>query len=118
MLVSIGQQVGQAIANSQLFSEVKEKAQNWEASYTALREANAQLTRRAETLERQIQELHHAEQQIWVALAASQRARRSSPVKQTSNAEGDEQLVATLKRILAAMNKQRKEKREILSQIA
>jgi GAF domain-containing protein len=118
MLVSIGQQVGRAIANSQMFSEVKEKAQNWEASYTALQKANAQLTKRAETLERQIQELHHAEQQIWVALAASQRARRNSPVKKASGPEGDEQLVATLKRILAAMNKQRREKREILSQIA
>jgi GAF domain-containing protein len=118
MLVSIGQQVGQAIANSKMFSEVKEKAQNWETSYTALQDANAQLTKRAETLERQIQELHQAEQQIWVALAASQRARRKEPVKKASSPEGDEQLVATLKRILAAMNKQRRDKREILSQIA
>jgi GAF domain-containing protein len=117
MLVSIGQQVGQAIANSQMFTEVQEKAQNWEVSYSTLQEANAQLAKRAEALERQIQDLHHAEQQIWVALAASQRARRHTPSR-SSGPEGDEQLAATLKRILAAMSKQRQEKREILSRIA
>jgi GAF domain-containing protein len=118
MLVSIGQQVGQAIANSKMFNEVRAKAQSWEVSYTALQKANAQLTKRAETLERQIQELHHAEQQIWVALAASQRARRNMPVKASADSDEDEQLVATLKRILAAMSKQRQEKKQILSKIA
>jgi GAF domain-containing protein len=116
MLVSIGQQVGRAIANSKMFAEVQEKAQSWEASYSALQKANAELTKRAETLERQIQELHQAEQQIWVALAASQRARRQTPAG--TSPEEDEQLAATLRRILAAMSKQKQEKRQILSRIA
>jgi GAF domain-containing protein len=114
MLMSIGRQVAQAIENSQKFTEVQEKAQNWETGYSALQQTNAELTKRAEALERQIQDLHQAEQQIWMALAASQRA-----AHQTSDgSQGDEELAATLKRILAAMSKQRKEKRQMLSQVA
>ncbi|MBN1993622.1 MAG: GAF domain-containing protein [Anaerolineae bacterium] len=113
MLVSIGRQVAHAVANSQMYSEVQEKAQNWESSYSALQQANLELTRRAEALERQIQELHQAEQQIWVALAASQRAAHHSP-----EAQADEELMATLKRILAAMSKQKQEKQQMLSRVA
>lgn len=112
MLSSISDQVAQAIANSKKFTEVQQKAENWETSYSTLQKANAELTRRAEALERQIQDLHHAEQQIWTALAASQQAARHS------NAEGDEQLENTLKRILAAMNKQHQEKQQMLSNAA
>lgn len=112
MLVSIGRQVALAVDNAQQFTEAQEKAQTWETSYSALQEANAELTKRAEVLERQIQDLHHAEQQIWIALAASQRAARHP-----SDPSEDEQLVATLKRILAAMNRQRQEKKQILSRI-
>jgi hypothetical protein len=112
MLGSISGQVAQAIANSQRFTEVQEKAENWESSYSTLQKANAELTRRAEALERQIQDLHQAEQQIWTALAASQKAARHS------GPEGDEQLANTLKRILAAMSKQQQEKQQMLSNAA
>ncbi|MFC1975549.1 GAF domain-containing protein [Chloroflexota bacterium] len=115
MLMSIGRQVALAIENSQKFTEVQEKAQNWESSHSTLQQTNAELTKRAEALERQIQDLHQAEQQIWVALAASQRAAHHTS---EGSSQGDEQLAATLKRILAAMNKQRKEKRQMLSQVA
>jgi GAF domain-containing protein len=111
MLSSISGQVAQAIANSQRFTEVQEKAENWESSYSKLQQANAELTRRAEVLERQIQDLHHAEQQIWTALAASQQAARANP-------QGDEQLANTLRRILDAMNKQQQEKQQLLSNTA
>jgi GAF domain-containing protein len=112
MLVSIGRQVAYAVANSQMFTEAQAKAQNWEDNYSNLQRANTELIRRAETLERQIQDLHQAEQQIWVALAASQRAAR--------HATGDEgeELAITLKRILAAMGKQRQEKKTLLAQVA
>ncbi len=114
MLASISSQVAQAIANSQKFTEVQNKAQNWETSYSALKAANAELTKRAEALEKQIQDLHHAEQQIWTALAASKRAAR-----QTQGAEDDEQQLAnTLKRILEAMSKQQQEKQQLLSNAA
>jgi GAF domain-containing protein len=114
MLMSIGQQVAQAIENSQKFIEVQEKAQNWETGYSALQQTNVELTKRAEALERQIQDLHQAEQQIWMALAASQRAAHHT----SDGSQGDEQLAATLKRIMAAMNEKRKEKRQMLSQVA
>jgi GAF domain-containing protein len=113
MLVSIGRQVAYAVDNAQQFTEVQEQAQNWETNYSALQQANAELTKRAEALERQIQDLHQAEQQIWVALAASQHAARHSV-----DHKEDEQLAATLKRILAAMSKQREEKKQLLSKIA
>jgi len=112
MLSSISSQVAQAIANSQKFTEVQEKAESWESSYSTLQRANAELTKRAEALERQIQDLHQAEQQIWTALAASQQAARHS------GPESDEQLANTLKRILAAMTKQQQEKRQMLSKAA
>jgi GAF domain-containing protein len=115
MLMSIGRQVAQAIENSQKFTEVQEKAQNWETGYSTLQQTNAELTKRAEALERQIQDLHQAEQQIWMALAASQKAAHHTS---EGSSQGDEQLAATLKRILAAMNEQRKEKRQMLSQVA
>ena len=112
MLVSIGRQVAYAVANSQMFTEAQAKAQSWEDNYSKLQRANTELIKRAETLEHQIQELHQAEQQIWVALAASQRAAR--------HATGDEgeELAITLKRILAAMGKQRQEKKTLLAQVA
>jgi GAF domain-containing protein len=53
MLVSIGRQVAYAVANSQMFNEAQAKAQSWEANYSHLQQANAELTKRAETLERQ-----------------------------------------------------------------
>jgi GAF domain-containing protein len=111
MLVSIGRQVAYAVANSQMFAEAQTKAQTWESSYSSLQQANVELSRRAEALERQIQDLHQAEQQIWVALAASQHAARQSA------GEGDEELASTLKRILAAMSKQRQEKRQLLANV-
>jgi len=45
-------------------------------------------------------------------LAASQQAARHA------GPEGDEQLANTLKRILAAMNKQQQEKQQMLSNVA
>jgi predicted nucleic acid-binding Zn-ribbon protein len=92
-----------------MFNEAQAKAQSWEANYSHLQQANAELTKRAETLERQIQDLHQAEQQIWVALAASQKAAHGST---------DEELTFTLKRILAAMGKQRHEKKQLLSKLS
>lgn len=101
MLASIGRQVAQAIANSQQFAEVQTKAQTWEANYSSLQQANAQLARRAELLERQVQDLRQIEKQIWVMLAASNEARRT--LGKTSNIYDDE-LVTALKRVLAAIS--------------
>jgi signal transduction protein with GAF and PtsI domain len=94
MLTSISEQVAQAIANSQRFTEAQEKAQNWENSYQALQKTNAQLTKRTKVLEQEVEQLHKVEQLIWTALAASQKARRESP------GQADEQLAETLKKIL------------------
>ncbi|MFN8453555.1 MAG: hypothetical protein U0401_02610 [Anaerolineae bacterium] len=101
MLASIEEQVAQAIANSQQFTEAQTKAQTWEANYSSLQQANAQLARRAELLERQVQDLRQIEKQIWVMLAASNEARRT--LGKTSNIYDDE-LVAALKRVLAAIS--------------
>jgi cob(I)alamin adenosyltransferase len=103
MLVSISQKVGQAVFNSQMFSAVKAKAQAWEANYGALQQANAQLTVRANTLEKQVQELRRVEQQIWIALAASSKARCRAQDKMS--VEQAEELLATLKKALTALNK-------------
>jgi transcriptional regulator with GAF, ATPase, and Fis domain len=99
MLASIGQQVARAVVNSQQFTKVQEKAQGWESSYSALQQANSHLTQRTEVLERKIQELHQVEQQIWTALAASQKSRHPLPDLYT-----DQQLIATLQRILATIS--------------
>ncbi len=101
MLASIGRQVAQAIANSHQFAEVQTKAQTWEANYSSLQQANAQLARRAELLERQVQDLRQIEKQIWVMLAASNEAKRT--IGKTTNLYDDE-LVAALKRVLAAIS--------------
>jgi transcriptional regulator with GAF, ATPase, and Fis domain len=98
MLTSISQQVAQALANSQRFTETQEKAQNWENSYQALQKTNTQLTKRTKALEQEIKELHQVEQLIWTALAASQKARHQSP------SQTDEQLAETLKKILDTMD--------------
>ena len=105
MLLSISQKVGQAIANSKKFSEVEEQAQAWETNNVALQQANAQLTARANSLEKQVEELRRVEQQIWIALAASSKARY-----RTQDENGQyEDLVTTLKKALATMNKKRTE---------
>lgn len=101
MLASIGRQVAQAIANSHQFAEVQTKAQTWEANYSSLQQTNAQLARRAELLERQVQDLRQIEKQIWVMLAASNEARRT--LGKTTNIYDDE-LVTALKRVLAAIS--------------
>jgi GAF domain-containing protein len=98
MLTSISEQVAQAIANSQRFTEAQEKAQDWEKSYQALQKTNSQLTRHTQALEQEIQERHKVEQLIWTALAASQKARHESPN------QADEQLAETLKKILTMMD--------------
>ena len=74
MLVSIGQKVGQAVANSQKFSEAEGKVQAWETNYSAMQRENAQLTAQSTALTREVQDLRRIEQQIWIALAASQKA--------------------------------------------
>ena len=97
MLISIGQQLSQAITNSQTFDEAKQKAQTFEADYTSLQQANTQLMKRATTLEKQIQGLRQVEQQIWSILAASRKASNKS------DPDG-EQLMTTLKKVLAALS--------------
>jgi signal transduction protein with GAF and PtsI domain len=102
MLTSISQQVARAIGNSQRFIEVQEKAQNWETNYNVLQNTNVQLTERTQVLEQHVQELQHVKQQIWVALAASQRSRHQST--NTDPYTTDEQLVAILKKALTTMD--------------
>lgn len=104
MLLSIGRQVAQAIANSQLFTDAAKKAQDWESNYAALQKANEDLTNRNEVLAQHIRDLHHAQRQIWIALAASSEARR-----QLSGAQAEEQLRETLKRILGKLGREENE---------
>jgi len=103
MLVSIGQKVGQAIANSQKFSEAESKVQAWEANYSGMQRANAQLTDRANTLAREVQDLRRIEQQIWIALAASQKAGKFQSEALEMH-PGD--LVTTLKKALTALKQE------------
>jgi len=103
MLVSISQKVGQAIANSQMFSEAEKKVQVWEANYSAIQQENAQLTARATALAREVQDLRRIEQQIWIALAASQKAGKF----QHKALEMDpEDLVTTLEKALTALKQE------------
>jgi len=98
MLLSIGRQVAQAVANSQLFSDTAEKAQSWETNYAQLQKTNGDLSNRNEALEQHIRELHQAQRQIWTALAASNEARR-----QLSGTQAEQQLRETLQRILGKL---------------
>jgi len=104
MLISISRQVAQAIANSQLFSDAAQKAQSWEAGYSALQEANKDLQNRNLVLEQHVRELHQAQRQIWIALAASSEARR-----QLSGAQAEKQRRETLKRILGKLGQDEEE---------
>ncbi len=98
MLVSIGQRVEQAIVNSQKFTAATEKASTLEHQYQALQQSNTDLVHKAAALEQQLQTLRQAEQQLWVALAASQHARRNS----ISTEDVDESLINSLKEALMA----------------
>ena len=103
MLVSIGQKVGQAVANSQMFSEAERKVQVWEANYSDMQRMNVQLTARANALAREVQDLRRIEQQIWIALAASQKAGKF----QSEALEMEqENFVATLKKALTALRQE------------
>jgi transcriptional regulator with GAF, ATPase, and Fis domain len=103
MLVSISQKVGQAIANSQMFSEAERKVQVWETNFSAMQQENAQLTARASALAREVQELRRIEQQIWIALAASQKAGKFQNEALEMN-PGD--LVTTIKKALTALKQE------------
>ncbi len=104
MLISIGRQVALAVANAQTFNETQKKAATWEAKFSTIQESNAQLAQRAEILEQQLHSLRRVEQQIWIALAASQQARHHrGPV---SGHETDDQLVTVLKKALETLSKQ------------
>lgn len=105
LLTLICRQVAQAVGNSQTFSEAQKKAATWEAKYSAIQESHAQLVQRTEILEQQIQSLRRVEQQIWLALAASQKARRDRGHEHNVAHERDDQLVAILKKALATLNK-------------
>ncbi len=104
MLVSISEQVAQAISNSQSFARVQQQAQKLEDSYLTLQQANQQLARRAENLEREVQELRQAEQQIWIALAASQEARLRPSLNSGGSQENE--IVALLRRVLNSFSKE------------
>jgi hypothetical protein len=82
-----------------MFNRIKEEAHTWESSYRALQHVNEMLSQRAEALEDQLQELRYVEQQIWTVLAASQKARYMPEIQSAS----DEELVSTLKKLLAAI---------------
>lgn len=99
MLVSISRQVAQAVTNSQMFHEAQQKVESWEVKYSAIEQSNAQLIARANELEKQVQALRLAEQQIWTALAASSQARHRGH-NRASDSLVDDHLVATLKRAL------------------
>jgi GAF domain-containing protein len=103
MLVSIGQKVGQAIANSQMFTEAEKKVQVWESNYSAVQQANAQLTARANALAREVQDLRRIEQQIWIALATSQKASKFQSEALEMH-PGD--LATTLKKALTALKQE------------
>jgi GAF domain-containing protein len=105
LLTLICRQVAQAVGNSQTFTEAQKKAATWEAKYSTIQESHAQLVHRTEILEQQIQSLRQVEQQIWLALAASQKARRDRGHEHHSAYERDDQLVAILKKALANLNK-------------
>lgn len=105
LLLLISRQVAQAVGNSQSFSEAQKKAATWEAKYSAIQESHLQLTQRTEILEQQIQSLRRVEQQIWLALAASQKARRDRGHDHNVVHEKDDHLVAILKKALATLNK-------------
>ncbi len=104
MLILISRQVAQAVANAQIFTQAQKKAAIWEAKYSTIQESNAQLAQQAELLEQQVQTLRRVEQQIWIALAASQQARRNRGPGHTL--ETDEQLVAVLKKALETLSKE------------
>jgi GAF domain-containing protein len=103
MLLSIGQKVGQAIANSQMFSQAEQKAQALEASYSDMQRMNAQLTARANALASEVQELRRIEQQIWIALAASHKAGKFP--SEGSEME-QENFIITLKKALTALRQE------------
>ncbi|GIK37745.1 MAG: hypothetical protein BroJett011_15780 [Chloroflexota bacterium] len=105
LLTLICRQVAQAVGNSQTFIETQKKAATWEAKYSTIQESHAQLVHRTEILEQQIQSLRQVEQQIWLALAASQKARRDRGHEHHAAPERDDQLVAILKKALATLNK-------------
>jgi hypothetical protein len=99
MLMAISQQVVWAVVNARMFNRIREEAHTWESSYRALQHVNEMLSHRASALEEQLQDLRHVEQQVWTILAASQRA-RYVPEGMGAN---DEELVNTLKKLLAAI---------------
>ncbi|MBE7555768.1 MAG: GAF domain-containing protein [Anaerolineales bacterium] len=105
LLTLICRQVAQAVGNSQTFVEAQKKAATWEAKYSTIQESHAQLVHRTEILEQQIDSLRQVEQQIWLALAASQKARRDRGHEHHAVHERDDQLVAILKKALATLNK-------------
>jgi transcriptional regulator with GAF, ATPase, and Fis domain len=103
LLMLISRQVAQAVANAQIFTEAQKKAAIWEAKYNTIQESNAQLAQRTEILEQQVEALRRVEQQIWLALAASQHARHNWGHDHPS--ERDDQLVAILKKALETLSK-------------
>ena len=84
--------------------KTEEKAQNWKISYSALQRANKQLANRTKTLEKQMQELRQAEQQIWTVLAASTKARHQS-ANQGETSSADDQVVGIIKKVLSRLRK-------------
>jgi signal transduction protein with GAF and PtsI domain len=107
MLMSISRQVAQAVGAAQTFTETQKRAATWEAKYSAIQEGNAQLAQRAELLEHQVHALRQVEQQIWIALAASQHAKRTRLHKSAGSTthEEDDQLVMMLKKALDTLSK-------------
>ena len=100
MFVSISRQVAQALINSRAFTEAQERAESWQANYDHLKQLNLQLTQQAATLERRVKELQQAKQHIWLALAASSKARYNP---------GDKEIDTTLKRVVGKLEQEEAE---------
>jgi GAF domain-containing protein len=105
MLLSISRQMAQAVAAAQTFADIQQKAVTWEARYSAIQESNAQLLHQTNQLEHQVSSLRQVQQQIWIALAASQQARRNRMHKSETDHEADDQLAAMLKKALDTLSK-------------
>ena len=83
-----------------MFSEAERKVQVWETNYSAVQQENAQLAARATALTREVQDLRRIEQQIWIALAASQKAGK---FQNEALETYPEDLVTTLEKALTAL---------------
>jgi GAF domain-containing protein len=100
MLVSISQQVSQAVGNARSYSQVNSKAHELELKNAKLQKVNRELLNEFEALKHQIQDMLRYQERTWIMLANATPIKPETAEYLAEDIQVRHKIVSALKRVL------------------